>query len=69
MTTLLLFLRIIFLQKREITIDSYSETISSDSSSDDSTITANSGSSASSFEGTSYMWEADAKGIEATLHQ
>ena len=36
-----------FLQKREITIDSYSETISSDSSSDDSTITADSGSSAS----------------------
>ena len=58
-----------FLQKTEITIDSYSETISSDSSSDDSTITANSGSSASSFEETSCMWEADSKGIEATLHQ
>ena len=58
-----------FLQKREITIDSYSETISSDSSSDDSTITADTGSPASSFEETSYMWEADSKGIEATLHQ
>ena len=58
-----------FLQKREITIDSYSETISSDSSSDDSTITADSGSSASSFEETSCTWEADSKGIEATLHQ
>ena len=58
-----------FLQKREITINSYSETISSDSSSDDSTITANSDSSASSFEETSCMWEADSKGIEATLHQ
>ena len=58
-----------FLQKREITIDSYSETISSDSSSNDSTITANSGSSASNFEETSCMWETDSKGIEATLHQ
>ena len=29
-----------FIQKREVTVDSYSETISSDSSSDDSTITA-----------------------------
>ena len=58
-----------FLQKREVTIDSYSETISSDSSSDDSTITANSGSSASGFEETSCTWETDSKGIEATLHQ
>ena len=58
-----------FLQKREITINSYSETISTDSSSDDSTITANSGSSASSFEETSSMWETYSKGIEATLHQ
>ena len=55
--------------KREVTIDSYSETISSDSSSDDSTITANSGSSASSFEKTPCTWEADSKEIEATLHQ
>ena len=58
-----------FLQKREITINSYSETISSDSSSDDSTITANSGSSASTFEETSCMWEAESKGVETTLHQ
>ena len=58
-----------FLQKREITINSYSETISSDSSSDDSTITADSGSSASNFEETSCTWEADSKGIEAILHQ
>ena len=58
-----------FLQKREITINSYSETISSDSSSDDSTITADSGSSASSYEETSCTWETDSKGIEATLHQ
>ena len=58
-----------FLQKREITINSYSKTISSDSSNDDSTITAGSGSSASSYEETFCMWEADSKGIEATLHQ
>ena len=63
-----MFLRTIF-YKREITIDSYSETISSDSSSDDDTITANNSSSASSFEETSCMWETDSKGIEATLHQ
>ena len=58
-----------FIQKREITINSYSETISSDSSSDDSTITADSNGSASSFEETSYTWETDSKGIEAMLHQ
>ena len=57
-----------FIQKREVTIDSYSETISSDSSSDDSTVTADSGRSASSFEETSCTWETDSKGIEATLH-
>ena len=51
-----------FLQKREITIDSYSETISSDSSSDDDTITANNSSSASSFEETSCTCETDSKG-------
>ena len=39
-----------FMQKREVTVDSYSETISSNLSSDDSTITADSDSSAiSSF--------------------
>ena len=58
-----------FLQKREITINSYSKTISSDSSSDNDTITANNSSSASSFEETSCMWETDFKGIEATLHR
>ena len=42
-----------FIQKREVTIDSYSETISSDSSSDDSTITADNSGSTSSFEETS----------------
>ena len=57
-----------FTQKREVTVDSYSETISSDSSSDDSTITADNSSSALSFEETSCMWETDSKGIEATLH-
>ena len=60
-----------FIQKREVTIDSYSETISSnDESSDDRTITADSDSSApSSFEKTPCKWESDSKGIEATLHQ
>ena len=60
-----------FIQKREVTIDSYSETISSnDESSDDRTITADSNSSAtSSFEETPCKWESDSKGIEATLHQ
>ena len=60
-----------FIQKREVTIDSYSETISSnDESSDDRTINANSDSSAtSSFEETPCKWESDSKGIEATLHQ
>ena len=42
-----------FIQKREVTVDSYSETISSNVSSDDSTITADSDSSTtSSFEET-----------------
>ena len=40
-----------FIQKREVTIDSYSETISSDSSSDDSTITADNDDSTSSIGG------------------
>ena len=40
-----------FLQKREVTIISYSETISSDSSSDNSTITADNDDSTSSMEG------------------
>ena len=59
-----------FMQKREVTIDSYSETISSDESSDERTITAESDSSAaSSFEETPCKWETNVKGIEATLHQ
>ena len=45
----------IILQKREITIDSYSETISSDSSSDDDTITASNSSFTSTFDETSCM--------------
>ena len=60
-----------FIQKREVPVDSCSETISSnDESSDDRTITADSDSSAaSSFEETPCKWECDSKGIEATLHQ
>ena len=60
-----------FIQKREVTVDSYSESISSnDESSDDRTMTADSDSSAaSSFEEIPCKWEADSKGIEATLHQ
>ena len=58
------------MQKREVTIDSYSEAISSDESSDDTTVTADSDSSTtSSFEETPCKWECDLKGIEATLHQ
>ena len=59
-----------FMQKREVTIDSYSETISSDESSDERTITAESDSFAtSSFDETPCKWETDVKEIEATLHQ
>ena len=59
-----------FVQKREVTVDSYSETISSNLSSDDSTITADSNSSAtSSFEETPCKLDMDTQGIEATLHQ
>ena len=58
-----------FIQKREVTIDSYSETISSDSSSDDGTITADSDGSMSSMEDKLCIWEADSTDIEATLHQ
>ena len=60
-----------FIPKREVTIDSCSETISSnDESSDDRTITAdNNSSAASNFEETPCKWESDSKGIEATLHQ
>ena len=58
-----------FIQKREVTIDSYSETISSDSSSDDSTITADNDDSTSSMEDKSCVWEADSIVIEASLHR
>ena len=60
-----------FTQKREITVDSYSESISSDDDpSDDRIITADSNSSvAPTFKETPCEWEADPKGIEATLHQ
>ena len=48
----------------------YSETISSNVTSDDSTITSDSDSSAaSSFKETPCKVETDSKGIEATLHQ
>ena len=57
-----------FIQKREVTIDSYSETISPDSSSDDSTITADLEDSTSSMEDKSCVWEADSTGIETSLH-
>ena len=57
-----------FIQKREVTVDSYSKTISSDSSSDDSTITADPEDSASSMEDKSCVWEADSMEIEASLH-
>ena len=61
-----------FTQKREVTIDSYSESISSDDeeSSDDRTVTAESDNSAApAFEEVPCKWEANSKGIEATLHQ
>ena len=60
-----------FTQKREITIDSYSESISSDDeASDDRTVTADSDSLAVySFEDTPCKVETDATEIEATLHQ
>ena len=59
-------------QKREVTIDSYSESVSSndEESSDDRTMTADSNSSTTqAFEEVPCEWEADSKGIEATLHQ
>ena len=61
-----------FTQKREVTIDSYSESISSndDDSSDGRTVTVYSNSSATpAFEEMPCKWETDPKGIEATLHQ
>ena len=60
-----------FMQKREITVDSYSESISSnDESSDDRTVTADSDSSAAlSFEDTPCKLDTDSQEIEATLKQ
>ena len=60
-----------FIQKREITIDSYSESISSDDeSSDDRTVTADSDSlAAQSFEDTPCKLETNVIEIEATLNQ
>ena len=59
-----------FIQKREVTVDSYSETISSKVTRDESSITTDSNSSAaSSFKETPCKLELDSKGIEATLHQ
>ena len=61
-----------FTQKREVTVDSYSESISSndDDSSDDRTVTVDSNSSATpAFEETPCKWETDTKGIKTTLHQ
>ena len=58
-----------FVQKREVTIDSDSETIFSNSSIDDSTITVDNDDSASSMDDNSCAWEADSTGIEASLHR
>ena len=58
-------------RERERMIDSYSDSISSDDdSSDDRTITADSDSSvATIFKETPCEWEAELKGIKATLHE
>ena len=62
-----------FLQKREITVDSYSETISSESSSEERTVTANSENSMSSMEDniedSSKIKENNATEIENVLYQ
>ena len=62
-----------FMQKREVTVDSYSETISSDSSSEDRTITAETEDSTSSMEDNnednSCIKETDATEIEASLYR
>ena len=61
-----------FMQRREVIVDSYSETISSDSSSDDNTITADPEDSTSSMEDNiedkSCIWETNSTEIEASLH-
>ena len=61
-----------FMQKREVAIDLYSETISSDSSSDDKTITAETEDSTSSMEDdvedNSCIKETNVTDIETSLH-
>ena len=62
-----------FIQKREVPVNSYSETISSDSSSEDRTITVETENSMSSMEDTiedsSCIKENNATEIETSLHQ
>ena len=62
-----------FMQEREVTVDSYSETISSDSSSDDRTITAETEDSTFSMEDNIEdnlcIKETNATDIEASLYQ
>ena len=62
-----------FMQKREVTVDSYTETISSDSSSDDRTITAETENSTSNMENNIednlYIKETNAIDIDASLHR
>ena len=62
-----------FLQKREVTVNSYSETISSDSSSEDRTVTAETENSMSSMEDniedSTNIKENNATEIETALHQ
>ena len=60
-----------FTRERERMVDSYSESISSDDDpSDERTMTTDSDSSAAAvFEEIPIGWEADPKGIGATLHQ
>ena len=60
-----------FTRERERNVDSYRESVSyDDDPSDKKTIIADSNSStAAVFEETPNGWEADPKGIEATLHQ
>ena len=62
-----------FIQKREVTVESYSETISSDSSNEDRTITVETENSMSSMddniEDSSCIKEKNAAEIETMLHQ
>ena len=61
-----------FMQEREVTVDSYSETISSDSSSDDRMITAETENSTScmedNIEDKTCIKDTNAMDIEASLH-